>query len=54
MAQTLERCTIRLAEAMIEEAATRAIDIGHHAVEDLPSILVLVEAQIEKRSMEPA
>src|SRR5262245_24431261 len=54
VAQTLESCTIRLAEAMIEETPARSVDIGHHTIEDLPSILVLVEAQIEKRSMEPA
>jgi hypothetical protein len=43
--QGVARC---LAEAMVERAAAGAADLIEHAVEDLASLLVLVEALVEK------
>src|SRR5207237_1184527 len=44
MAPALEGGPVGLGKAVIEEAPAGAVDIGHHAVEHLTSVLVLVEA----------
>ena len=44
----------RLAEALVELAAPGARDVRDHPVEDLPGGLVLVQAEIEQVTQEPA
>ncbi len=45
--------TGRLGETMIERAQARTRNMGNHAVEDLPALLVLVEAPVQKLAQEP-
>src|SRR5579863_1683352 len=53
VAPALERGAVGLRKPMIEKSSTSPIDIRHHAVENLPPLLILVEPEIQERSMEP-
>ena len=54
MAPSLKGGPIRLGKTVVEKAAAGSIDIGHHAVENLPSLLVLVESEMQERPMKTA